>query len=107
MSKNKNVLNNTVENLQQVAAQLGIMLMAAATVTGMLELPDRANSRIVLPGQPSFVLATENEELNNPVRREREETGPHYISYSVSQRTPARSGAGARPRSRQAIIRNV
>jgi hypothetical protein len=58
----------------------------------MLEMPDHPNGKIVLPNQPSFVLAGENEEANNPIRREREDTAPHYISYSEVQRTAARSG---------------
>ena len=93
MSKNKKVVNNTLENIQQSAGQLGLVLMAAATVTGVMELPDRggANSRVVLPGQPSFVQASDSEQEINPVRREKEETDSHYISYSETQRTPSRA----------------
>ena len=68
------------------------MLMTAAAVTGMIELPNHTNSRIIVPSQMAFAAASENEELNNPLRREREESAPHYISYSVNQRTPSRSG---------------
>ena len=66
--------------------------MTAAATVGMLELPEHPNSKIVTPSQPSFAMAIENSEQTNPIRREREETAPHFISYNVTQRTPARSG---------------
>lgn len=86
--------NQQVEKLSHIAQQAGLMLMTAAATLGMLEAPDKVNSKIVVPNQPSFAFAENNIEdsMNNPIRREREETGPHYISYSVSQRTPSRSG---------------
>lgn len=86
---------NTKSPLNQVLAvaqQAGLVLMTAAVTLGMLELPDHPNSRIVLPNQPALTFAGENEEANNPLRREREESAPHYISYNVAQRTPGRSG---------------
>lgn len=68
--------------------------MTAAVTLGMLEMPDRSNNRVILPSQPAFAWANENDELNNNnvLRRTNEETEQHYISYSVAQRTPARSG---------------
>lgn len=85
--------NKQLESLSRTAQQAGIMLMTAAVTLGMLELPDKPNSRVVVPSRPAFAFAENGSEENvNPVRREREETGPHYISYSVSQRTPSRSG---------------
>lgn len=82
------------EKLFEAAQQAGLVLMTAAVTLGMLELPDHPNSRIVLPSQPAFAWANENEDLNNNnvLRRSNEETEQHYISYSVAQRTPARSG---------------
>lgn len=91
MSQNKNIATAAQESIQQFAGQLGLTLMAAATVTGMLELPNHANSRIILPGQPSFAAVTDNEEANNPIRREKEEAAPHYMSYAITQRTPSRA----------------
>ena len=91
MSTNINTIQKTSRNLVSLAEQVGMLLMATATVTGMMELPNHPNNRVILPGQPSFAMATENEEQNNPIRREREETEQHYISYSVSQRTPGRA----------------
>ncbi|HVV25876.1 MAG TPA: hypothetical protein VHC21_02495 [Candidatus Saccharimonadales bacterium] len=89
---NKNKHNPTLDKINEVAAQAGLVLMTAAVTLGMLELPDHANSKVVMPSQPSFVLANENEEANNPIRREREDTEPHFISYSEVQRTASRSG---------------
>lgn len=69
--------------------------MAVATTVGLLQLGDsKPNGKIVLPGQPAFALADElNNELNNPVRREKEEeTAAHNLSFAVVQRTASRTG---------------
>ncbi len=80
-----------VNHLGELAGQAGIIIMTAAVTLGMLEAPDHNTSKIILPNQPAFVFA-ENGEENNPVRREREDTVPHFISYSEVQRTAPRSG---------------
>lgn len=45
---------------------------------------------------PAPALAQEQDgepkKVSHAVRHEREETGPHYMSYGASQRTPARTG---------------
>ena len=92
MLQNKNIIESSADHLTAIAGQAGLMLMTLATITGMVELPNHPNSRIIVPGQVSFAAANINEALNNPLRREREESAPHYISYSVNQRTPSRSG---------------
>lgn len=84
-------IKTATERLNQAAQQSGIMLMTLAATAGMMELPSHPNSRVIVPGTPSFALATENDELNNPLRRESQETDQHYISYSVAQRTPSRA----------------
>ncbi len=81
----------TSEKLNAVAMQAGLVLMTAAATLGMVELPEHPN-KVIVPNQPAFAMATQNTEQNNPIRREREETSPHYISYSVVQRTAARTG---------------
>jgi hypothetical protein len=88
--KNKKQL--TVEMMKYLGQQMGTALMAGAVTVGMLELPDHMNTRITVPSQPAFVFAEENSGGNNQLRREREETAPHFISYSEVQRTPSRSG---------------
>jgi len=84
--------SQTAQNISQLSRQAGLLLMSAAVTLGMLEMPDRA-ARVILPTQPVFAWANENEQNNqNTMRRESEETEQHYISYSVAQRTPSRSG---------------
>ena len=91
--KTKNT-KTTSDKLYRAAQQGGLLLMSAAVTLGMLELPDRPNSRVILPSQPAFAWANQNQNPanGNTLRRESEETAPHYISYSVVQRTPTRSG---------------
>ena len=91
MHKHKNFIQDTTENLSAVAGKVGITLMSAAAVTGAVELPTHLDTRVVMPMQPNFVMADELNELNNPIRREREDTAPHYISYSETQRTHGRA----------------
>jgi hypothetical protein len=83
-----------IEKLAQVSQQAGLILMTAAVTIGMVELPEHANNKVVVPNQPAFVFANNSSEdnPNNTMRREREETAPHYISYSINQRTPSRTG---------------
>ncbi len=94
MSKTKKSKVYT-EVLTEAAQRLGLAAMSAALVLSVLELPDDAK-RIILPSQPApaWANAGENNDDNNPIRREREETAPHFISYSEIQRTPTRSGRG-------------
>jgi hypothetical protein len=92
MSTKTKISDSTVDQLGKIAGQAGLILMTAAVTLGMVELPDRPNAKVVLPNQPAFAFADENDEANNPIRREREESAPHFISYSEIQRTPSRSG---------------
>jgi hypothetical protein len=91
-TKTKNTKTN-IEMLGTVAQQAGLILMTAAMTIGMVEMPDEAK-KVVMPHQPVFAFAGNENGSNDPnsLRREREETGPHYISYNVSQRTPGRHG---------------
>jgi hypothetical protein len=66
--------------------------MAGAATLGMLELPDHPN-RVALTLQPVYTSINESPELNNPLRREREEeTAAHFLSYGVVQRSHATAG---------------
>ncbi len=86
-------MKTTTTSLSSVSQQIGMVLMTAAATFGMLELPDHPRAKIVVPNQPAFAFAAEvSSQANNPLRREREESAPHYISYSVAQRTPGRTG---------------
>lgn len=83
------------KQIQDIASNAGLLLMTAAATTLMLEVPDHPNARAVLAPQPVFAnppgQITEHGS-ESTMRREREETGPHYVSYSVAQRTPGRTG---------------
>jgi hypothetical protein len=85
---------SSVGQLAILGKQAGILLMTAAATLGMLELPDHSNSRIIVPNQPVFAFAGQNENIKNPLQRERqeEEASPQFISYTVMQRTPGRTG---------------
>jgi hypothetical protein len=92
-TKTKNTISIT-QKLAEAAQNAGLLMMTAAVTVGMLELPEHSK-RVVIPSRPVFEFAETSHEANpdnNPLRREREETGPHYVSYSVAQRTPSRSG---------------
>jgi hypothetical protein len=80
--------------INKYAREAGLVVMTFATMVGMLELPSHTVNRVVLPTQVmSFASNSNNSsELNNPIRREKEETTSEYISYSESQRTPGRFG---------------
>lgn len=94
MSTKTKKASTKTETITEVTRQVGLLLLSAAVTFGMLEAPDHATTRIILPSQPVFAWANENEDINNAntLRRENEETEQHYISYSVAQRTPSRSG---------------
>jgi hypothetical protein len=91
---NKTKTAKIQQRLADVAAQSGMLLMATAATIGMLELQEHpGDKRVAVPHQPSFAFAGETSHTgNDSQRREREEVGPHYVSYSVAQRTPGRAG---------------
>lgn len=90
MSKIKTVETFKDRSLETVQ-QLGFVLMAAATLVGVVEMPEHGN-RMNMLVQPTFTFASGHSGSGSTLRREREETAPHYISYEITQRTPARSG---------------
>lgn len=89
----KNILDQLSEALSGVSYKLGMILMTAAAVTGMLELPNHQDSKITLINQPVMAFAGNTPSSDNPLRREKEstETSSVHYSYSAVQRTPARS----------------
>lgn len=80
-------INN--KNITIVARQLGFALMTIATVAGLVEMPERPHKAALLT--PAYALSSQSSD-SSLLRREREESGPHYISYSATQRTPGRTG---------------
>lgn len=93
MQKNAETISKNY-NMSEVAKNTGLVLMTLAATIGMIELTDHTNSKVVLNSQPVFAFATEhvNTEPQSSQRREREEAGPHFVSYSAAQRTPGRTG---------------
>lgn len=84
-------LHKATEQVSKISGQIGMLLMTAAAVTGMLELPSHPNNRVIVPNQPIFESSSIYNELNDPIRREREDPAPHYVNYSVTQRTHSRA----------------
>ena len=78
--------------ISRYAKELGLGLMTLATVVGMLELPSHTIGRAVLSSPTTSLNSNNSNQLNNPLRREKEENTIEYVSYSESQRTPSRSG---------------
>jgi hypothetical protein len=90
---NKTKTTKTIDTINDTAKQAGLVLMAAAMTLGLLEVPHEQDKRAVMPVNPVFeTVGIVGEHGNDSQRREREETGPHYISYGVNQRTPGRTG---------------
>lgn len=93
--KTKN--NNTIQDvLTDTAQSAGIVLMAAAATMLNMPEPQQPKAHMVMPTQSAFAVIGVYENMpqggGQQERREREETGPHYASYSSAQRTPGRSG---------------
>ena len=88
--KNKN--QSLTQKLAALGTQASVALMAAATTVGVMDMQDHQRVKVIVPNQVTFAYETENTESNNPIQREREEVAPHYINYSVVQRTPSRHG---------------
>jgi hypothetical protein len=83
---------NPSEVVGQIAQHVGLVLMTAAATVSMLDLPDKPKVPVTVSNSPAFAPIAQNIENTNPLRREREESAPHYISYNINQRTPSRAG---------------
>ena len=82
---------NTQNTVESVGQNIGLLMMATAATLGLLDFPDHPKAKVVLAAQPVYAYAQTTAGVN-PLRREREESAPHYISYSAVQRTPGRTG---------------
>lgn len=88
MSKTNTTLT---DQIQDVAAKAGLILMASAAVLGMVEMSD-GREKVVLV-RPTLAFAPVANSNNDSQRREREEeASSHYISYGTAMRTPSRTG---------------
>lgn len=85
---------SAVDTLTEATQAVGLAMMTSAVTLGLVYVPEH-DRRAVLPMHASLTPAVENVTSyggDNQVRRERDEVHPHYISYGINQRTPARSG---------------
>ena len=86
-------MQNTSLTRSNLGQSIGLLLMGAAAVIGMIEFDDKPRVRMALPSQPAYAFAAQPSNTGgSTLRREREESAPHYISYNVAQRTPGRTG---------------
>lgn len=92
MANKTKKIDNIQSTITEGVQALGMAVMLTAATAGLVELPERDKKAIIIPNKPVFEFATENNEPGNALRREREETAPHHISYSETQRTPGRTG---------------
>lgn len=72
------------------AQHIGLTLMTLAALGSVVEVPEHGAVSAQL--QPAFATAHNPQGEENTGSRERKETGPEYVSYGNSQRTPGRSG---------------
>jgi hypothetical protein len=87
---NIKTLENTTLDITKAVEWLGVMTMTVATLTGLAELPNFINSHTSTI-RSEFALVSQTVNTNNPLLREKDEAGPHYVTYTNS-RTPYRSG---------------
>lgn len=90
---NKTKSKKTLDQIGNATQAAGLLLMTAAVTLGMVDIPEQHREKVVLTQQPVFAeIGNSESQSNNPIRREREESAPHFISYSTIQRTPSRTG---------------
>lgn len=93
----KQKTNKVYANVSHAANAAGVLMMTAAATIGMIEIPNHPN-KVAITNQPVLEAAQPGHVGENfmnelgQIRREREETHPHAISFSVAQRTPGRTG---------------
>jgi hypothetical protein len=93
MSNKTNTKTNIKDSVNETVLNAGLILMAAAATAGIIEMPDQFEKRAILAKTPTYAFAGPVQGGDDSAqRRERDESGPHYISYGVTQRTPSRAG---------------
>ena len=86
-----NTINIDTDTLAERAQRVGVALMFVAAAMGIVEFGDHKNGREALVPQTALVSEHGAGQGGEAQRREREETGPHYTSYGINQRTPGRA----------------
>jgi hypothetical protein len=93
MLKQKQI--SAIEKVQHAAQLGGLALMTIGAGLLVADLPHAFGSEEKRQAglAPQMAVVNYNDAFNNTnkERREREETGPHYVSYGISQRTPSRT----------------
>ncbi|HVI60538.1 MAG TPA: hypothetical protein VM535_00060 [Candidatus Saccharimonadales bacterium] len=83
-------INQVINNVAETA---GLLAMTAAAAMITLEGAHRPDQKAVLPMEPAMAPIGDHSGGHDPMSRERNnETAPHHVSYSETQRTPSRSG---------------
>lgn len=91
----KSYNHSTNLSASDISKNIGLTLMSLAMTLGMVELStEHSGNKVVAHSQPAFAAVTESApgESHSTQRNERQEAGPHYVSYSAAQRTPGRTG---------------
>lgn len=89
---NKTKNKSTLDQIGTITQTAGLLLMTAAVTLGMVEVPEN-REKVVLIQQPVFAEVGSSEHQDaNPLKQGREESAPHFISYSTIQRTASRTG---------------
>ncbi|HSX47761.1 MAG TPA: hypothetical protein VLF63_03230 [Patescibacteria group bacterium] len=91
MSNKTKIQNKNTTTVKNIYKNLGLLLMTSATALGLVELHNHSKNQAVVNTRPVFAFQEESNNNLNSLRTERNETVPHYISYSETQRTPSRS----------------
>src|SRR5438309_873409 len=86
--------SNIFSRAHESAMNVGLVLMAVAATAGIIEVPHSEEKRALITHQPVFAFAGNQADnsFDHSQRRERDDIGPHYVSYSAFQRTPGRTG---------------
>lgn len=83
---------NIQEFIKNHTSDVGITIMALATLVGLVDLQEHTVRPVVITSQPSkYSNVDQLGDDSNPLRREKEENAKEYISYSEAERTPSRS----------------
>jgi hypothetical protein len=100
MSKTKINIAKTITGLardaERLAANVGVMALAATTVVGMTELANHQDIKVVANQRPAF--AAENSTVSRgpdddiSMRKERDEVAHQSVSYGTTMRSHAVAG---------------
>lgn len=83
---------NIQKNIMKYYGEIGLTIMALATMIGVIDIPEHTSRPAAAFIQPSkYSTFNQYSDNTNPLRREKEENATEYVSYSEAERTPSRS----------------